>query len=880
MTEHRRPSSPPERRLPDYRPVEPPGGGGQYRAQSGLAEAEKGGGGEARDKVGARAGVPMARHSRDDGGHTKLEVAARPSAKDTYGPATTYGPGAAPAPLPEPPKRPNRTPVASAGPVGVLPPGAPAGPGGPGGPGRGGPGGGGGSGGFGRSGGRGPGGRPPQGGRTAAQPPRRRLIDYPRAGKSGLMRLVPSWKLVTAVATAFVMSLMLAFVVMYQRTTLPDVNSVLDRQATIVYMATGRELARLGPTNRVEISIAKMPTHLQNAVLAAENRTFYTDKGFSPRGITRAFINNLTGGNTQGGSTITQQYAKMAFTDSDRTFSRKINELFMSMKLEQRYTKQQILEDYLNAVYLGRGAYGVEAAANVYFHKSAEKLTVAQSAVIAALLRSPEGLYSPDKSKESLARLQARWRYVLDGMVDMGALSKSAAAKAKFPKILEYESRNRYAGTKGYLLSAAEAEVRAALEKSGDPDPDQTIKTGGLRIHLTINPTLQKDAEEAVAEEWPKEGTTSKDHLGLVAVEPGTGRILAMYGGKDYIKKPFNDATQARVAPGSTFKIFALAAAMRAGWSLERNYFYGNSPLEIKNEKPVSNQGNEDWGAHISLLRGAENSINTVFVDMMYRKDKEDGIKPSKVIEAAIDAGIPKDTPDLLPNVRVPLGIAVPTVKDMAGAYATFAAGGIRATPHIVEKAFYGNGAPIDMHRPEPKQGVFTDQEVANLDYALTQVVQNGTGHRAQALGRPAAGKTGNNQSKSVWFAGYTPNQLAAAVGIWRGNGKVDLNGFGGYDTPEGGRFPTLIWTAFMKKALEGKEVTQFPPYQDFDQVPYPWGFNQPQWPPATPPSSTEPPGGGGGGGGGGGHNCPPNCGQTTPPPTLNEGVAQPSTTP
>lgn len=684
------------------------------------------------------------------------------------------------------------------------------------------------------------------------------------------MRWVPSWKLVAGLATCFVLSLMLAFVWMYERTTLPDVNAVLDRQATIVYGANGKELARLGPTNRVEVSIAKMPDHLQSAVLAAENRTFYTDKGFSPRGITRAFINNLMGGDTQGGSTITQQYAKMAFTDSEETFSRKINELFMSMKLEQRYTKQQILEDYLNAVYLGRGAYGVEAAANVYFNKSAEKLTVSQSAVIAALLRSPEGLYSPDKSKESLARLKARWRYVLDGMVDMGVLSKTQAAKAKFPTILRYEPRNRYAGPKGYLLSAAEAEVKAALKASGDPDPDQTIKTGGLRIYLTIDQKLQKAAADAVAEEWPKVGTTSKDHVGLVAVEPGTGRILAMYGGKDYIKKPFNDAIDAHVAPGSTFKVFALAAAMREHWSLERNTFYGNSPLEIQGEKPVSNQGDEDWGQHVSLLKGAENSINTVFVDMMYRKDQPDGLKPSKVIEAAVDAGIPKTTKDLLPNVRVPLGISAPSVKDMAGAYATFAAGGTRATPHIVEKAFYGTGAPIDMHRPEPKEGVFSQQEVANVDYALTQVVQQGTGTRAQALGRPVAGKTGNNQKESIWFAGYTPDQLAAVVGIWRGNGHVKLDGFGGYGTPEGGRFPALIWTAFMKKALEGKEVKEFPPYQDFDEMPFPAPYfpppapTPPPGPPVTWPPTTSP---GGGGGGGGGGSCNPTC-PPTPTPT------------
>ncbi len=819
MTEHRRPPSRAEHRLPGQRPAEPQGGGP---------------------------------HS-----HDAVALMSDLAADNSYGPATTYGPGAKPPPIPEPIKKrwpaPHhpRADVPRDVPGGPMGPGGPAGPGGPGS--RGAPGG-----------PRGPHNPDNRGRQAPAGPPvKRRWIDYPRAGKTGVMRLVPSWKLVTGLAIAFVLSLMVGFVVMYEMTDLPDpsaVNETLDRQATIIYWPNGQEMARLGPTNRVEISIAKMPDHLQNAVLAAENRTFYQDKGFSPTGITRAFINNLRGGDTQGGSTITQQYAKLAFTDSEETLSRKVRELFISIKLEQRYTKQQILEDYLNAAYFGRGAYGVEAAAQVYFRRSAEKLTVQQSAVLAALLRSPEGLYSP-KTKAGMARLKERWHYVLDGMVEMGALAPEKAAKARFPTIAGYDTKNRYAGQKGYFIE----QVKRELKEAGIDD--QTIDTGGLRITLTIDPKLQKVAQEAV-EDNQQPVDAKNVQVALAAVEPGTGRLLASYGGPDYLDQAFDVSLQGKVQPGSAFKIFTLAAALEPelNLSLERNAFDGNSPYEFEDgSKPIENEDERDYG-QVNLLKATERSINTAFIDAATKAIGLDRVK-----QAAIDAGIPRRDLATFDASGV-IGSRSTTPADLANAYATFAAGGTRAQWHIIEKATYPDGTPVPLKRHTPRPDVFTTDQVAGVDYALKQAVDGGSGTATKARvlednGFDVAAKTGTHEEETAWFAGYVPGQISTTVAIFRqdiAKGKrYDLRGYGGIGHVYGGSFPADTWVDFMTAALDGKEPKEtFPDYDDSGRnVVQSFPYTAP--PPTTLPPSNPP----GGGNGGGSNHCPPNC--TILPSTL-----------
>jgi len=628
---------------------------------------------------------------------------------------------------------------------------------------------------------------------------------------------------VLSLAMAWVMLMMLAFLVLYNAIDPPALNAISAQQTSIMYYADGKgEMTRLGPTNREVVHLVDIPQHLQDAVIAAENRTFYSDRGISPKGIARAFFNNLTGGPTQGGSTITQQYAKQAFTNQERTLKRKVKEFFYAIKIDQVYTKDQILEDYLNQTYFGRGAYGVETAARVYFGKSSVKgMSVDQSAVLAALIRSPENLYSPDKNLDAL---KARWEYVLNSMVETGGLSQERRDKAKFPKIKAWEPSNRYAGTKGYIISAVEKELNAAGIS------DEEIKTGGLRIVTTIDRRMQQAAYASVRDNWPKNGTKDA-HIGLVSVDSPTGEIRAMIGGLDYLKYQYNGATEAQVRPGSTFKIFGLAAALVNGLSLEGNYFDGNSPLKVKLGKPVRNQGDTDWGTQ-NLMFAAKKSINTVFVDMASK------LGPSKIRKAAIDAGLPEDTPGFeTPNAGIVIGISAPHVVDMAGAYATFANGGTRIKPHLVKEVRRADGSLVDLHQPEPARGVFTPEVVSNVNAALRGVIsEDGTGFRAMELGREAAGKTGNHEGATIWFSGYTPNQLATTVAIWRkdGNDKDVLDGFGDPGLVAGGGYPTLIWTDYMTKALEGLEETHFSEPIPTGEVEYP--------PPAAPTTQAPPP--------------------------------------
>ncbi|HKE52442.1 MAG TPA: transglycosylase domain-containing protein, partial [Actinomycetes bacterium] len=668
-----------------------------------------------------------------------------------------------------------------------------------------------------------------------------------------------SWRHVTSIAVVFAMLMMLAFIVLYNAIDPPALNAISAQQTSIMYYADGKgEMTRLGPTNREIVHLVDIPQHLQDAVIAAENRTFYSDRGISPKGIVRAFINNLTGGPTQGGSTITQQYAKQAFTNQERTLKRKVKEFFYAIKLDQVYTKDQILEDYLNQTYFGRGAYGVETAARVYFGKSSVKgLSVEQSAVLAALIRSPENLYNPDKH---LDQLKDRWNYVLDSMVDTHTLSPERRAKAKFPAIKKWVASNRYAGTKGYIISAVEDELNAAGIS------DDEIKTGGLRIVTTINRDMQSAAYRAVTENWPKTGIKDT-HIGMVSIDSSTGEVRAMIGGLNYLKYQYNGVTQAEVRPGSTFKVFGLAAVLADGYSLE-NRFDGNSGYDMEDGSAVvTNQGGTNYGSSVTLLEGTKKSINTVYANMA---DKLIG--PRKIRKAAIDAGLPEDTKGFAePNARIVLGIAAPRVIDMAAGYSTFANGGTRIAPHLVKEVRRADGSLVDLHHPEPVRRVFKSEVVNNVDYALQQVIQDGTGFRAQALGRPAAGKTGNHEGLTLWFSGFTPGQLTTTVAIWRGDGsdqeitvkdqygnphkvhKWDLGGYSNYKSGKdhgrvgfgdpslraGGGYPTLIWTAYMKEALDGMEIAQFDPF-------VPWGKIAPDFAPPTtqapPTESTEPP--------------------------------------
>ncbi len=619
-------------------------------------------------------------------------------------------------------------------------------------------------------------------------------VDYPRAAYDGVRRFVPSFKQLLALTGLGVLLVFATVSVAYARTPIPTPNDLAKAQTTIVYYDNGTtEIGRFGDQNRINVPLSQVPDHVQKAVIAAEDRSFYSNRGISPTGIARAFWNNLRGGSTQGGSTITQQYAKNAYLTQERTYKRKVKEFFIAVKLDHRDDKDKILQDYLNTIYFGRGAYGIQTASQAYFGKDVSDLTVAEGAVLASVIRSPAG-YDPNRHAD---RLQARFTYVLNGMVKEGWLSPSGRAGLTVPETVVKKPPK--GGTNYFLMTT----VRKELEAKGFSDSE--IDFGGFRVVTTFHRKSQRAAVRAVRRERPTEHAKGV-HIGLTAVDPLTGGVVAMYGGEN--AGDLNQATQARVQPGSSFKPFALAGALQDDIGL-RSRFYGNSPFELPgSSKTVNNEFDTDYGSSVDLVQATEDSINTAYVDLTTQ------MGPKKVVDAAVAAGIPEDTPGLEANPVNTLGTASVRNIDMASAYATFAARGMRTEWHVVGTVTKPNGEDRYVAHPD-RTRVFPKDVMADATYAMEQVVQGGTGTAAQALGRPAAGKTGTaalrpDTTTSAWFVGFTP-QLSAAVDFYKGRGRADLDGVGGLSTFFGGAYPTRIWTAFMRGALDGLPTRDFP---------------------------------------------------------------------
>ena len=585
----------------------------------------------------------------------------------------------------------------------------------------------------------------------------------------------------------------------YFTVSIPDPNAYVNSQATIIQYADGSEIGRIGSENRTVVNLAQIPMDVRNAVMAAEDRNFYSNRAINPLAIVAAVWDNVVNlGSGRGGSTITQQYAKTAFLTPERSIQRKVKELVIAIKLENQFTKDEILENYLNTIYFGRGSYGVQTASQVYFGTSVDKLNIAQAAVLASILRSP-GLYDPGFKKENLPRLEARFKYVLDGMVEKKWLDREKADAVKFPIINPRVTSGALAGPKGYVISWVERE----LNQLGFTD--EQLMIGGY----IIKTTLVKEAQEAAVFAVNKEAPTKVPenlHIGLVAIRPGTGEILAMYGGQDYLKYQFNAATQGITSGGSSFKAFALIAALEQGIPLS-SVWNGDSPKVyddgIGRPYPVNNYGGESWG-NLSLLTATEKSVNTIYVPLGMKAGLE------KVVDVARRAGIP-DSVEMIASPSVSLGSASPHVIDLANAYATFAANGVYAKPFIINEVQGPNKGILYQGRIQAQE-VFKKDVMADLTYALSKATSSGTAAVVGArVARPTAGKTGtSNDNASAWFNGYTP-EVAASVAFYRDDATQTLNGIGGLTSVTGGSFPARIWAEFVKKYLAKAPVQQFP---------------------------------------------------------------------
>jgi membrane peptidoglycan carboxypeptidase len=603
------------------------------------------------------------------------------------------------------------------------------------------------------------------------------------------------WALVAAIILAGVA---------YSQTTIPNPSALAAQQTTTIYYSDGKTvLAHIGATTRTDVQLSDVPVAVQHAVLAAEDRHFYSEPGISPTGIIRALLVDLKGGDiSQGGSTITQQYVKNAYLSPHRTLTRKLKEILIATKLGQSRSKSTILRDYLNTIYFGRDAYGIQAAAQAYFRKDVSDLTTAEGALLAAIIRAPN--YYDTEGNEA-ARL-ARWKYVVDGMVSEGWLSQRKAAKLEFPKLKHVPRIGATCHNETcYIRDAVEYELR-----NKDGITSSQLDLGGYKIVTTIDVKAEQalvDAEHAVV---PKNNKGTPES-GAASVEPGDGAIRALYGGRGYCRSTkhnpdacidLSGATDSWARPpGSSFKAFTLIAALQKGISLSSVF---DGPYEIDVDgTPIHNSSPGEACIGCSLLRAFAESINTIFVPLAKK------VGPQNVVDAAYDAGIPKSR-NLSAVPDIALGPDQVSPLDLATAFATIAAQGMYAEPYLVKSVTTVSGQRIYHATPRPTR-VFPEDVMADATYAMTKVLQpGGTAYGHALAGRPAAGKTGTtDRNTNAWFTGFTP-QLCTSV--WIGNhDREQTVSAGGVGEVYGGTLPAEVWEQMMNTTLAGEPVVPFP---------------------------------------------------------------------
>lgn len=629
---------------------------------------------------------------------------------------------------------------------------------------------------------------------------------------------MPSWKVVAGVCTLGLVGFATLVWVAYENTPTPAEPTVagVEDQASIFYYADGTEIGRIGK-KRQSVELKQMPPIVQDAVLAAENRSFRTDPGFSVKGTTRAVWMNLTGG-SGGGSTITQQLAKNYYSDpNNRTMSRKFQELFISLKLEDKHSKDEILKLYLNTIYFGRDTYGIQAASREYFGEDVWKLSPDQAAVLGGIIQNPN---RDPGEKANRAWLNERYQYTLKGLVSMGKMSKADADRymAKLPKINKAGTGNQlYGGQRGYMLMRAKEELR----RLGIDDKELTTK--GLRIYTTFDRKKMAQAKEAAEHTVPqvRPGPLAKKKIrvGLVSVNTANGEVVAFYGGPDYLTQAFDNVWSGSAQAGSAMKPYVLATALKQNYSLK-------SLVEGRSMTPIDSGGNvvpegtpgavsipnsHDEGPAINLIRATQDSVNTAFIQLMGKVGIQD------VIKTETDAGI---APDLLKphSAGLNLALGVNNIRpiEQAAGYATFANGGIYHQPHVIRTVKMADNKTVRLKPKFESRRVFDPTVAADATYAMQQVIKGGTA-TAAALpdGRDAAGKTGTtDRNVATWFVGYVP-QISTAVTMYNDATGPDgqkksliLDGLG---EVQGGTIPARIWRHYMTDATQGMTPESFP---------------------------------------------------------------------
>ncbi|MET9593403.1 transglycosylase domain-containing protein [Streptomyces sp. NPDC006516] len=717
-------------------------------------------------------------------------------------------------------------------------------------------------------------------GRGRADSGKKRFIDYPRAGKYGFRRWVPSWRLVSGLCLGFLGLMMGAAGIAYALVVPPEINDLAKAQNNVYYWADNTEMvATGGSVNRQAIEYAQIPEAMRNAVISAENKTFETDRGIDPMGIARAVWNMAKGGETQGGSTITQQYVKNSRLTQDQTLSRKVKELFITLKVGETVGKKEVMEGYLNVSYYGRGASGLQAAARTYYNKDAQDLDASECAFLATLLKGasyydPAGAPDVDPvqatKEKNTARAKARWKWILDEEVKDGRLSAAERAKFKtFPMPQPKKADAKLGGQTGYLVDLA---TKYFLAHNDQNVTEKELALGGYEIHTTFDKNkveqLEKSVERVYKEKIDEEKRPDLDshvEFGGASVDTETGAIVATYGGQDATEHYTNNADATGAQVGSTFKPFVLAAAMQygkrnpAGGETQseserkivspKSVYNGDNKLQIKkyngevwrdkdqNDWRQTNDGDHDYGP-ITLRYAMQESANSPYVQLGM------DVGTDKVKQAALDAGLRDD--QYLADSNYPsfsIGTSSPSAIRMAGAYATFATSGKQREPFSVTEVKH-EGTVIYQHKTKTEPA-FSSAIADNVTDVLKNVVENGTGTPAQLEGRDVAGKTGTTDgNKSAWFVGYTP-QLSTAVSMFRLDDDetkknrefLEMFGTGGEEKIHGASFPAQIWHDYMAEAVKGTKVETFPKPEPIGDLVYGGGAASPSPTPSPTPS-------------------------------------------
>lgn len=592
----------------------------------------------------------------------------------------------------------------------------------------------------------------------------------------------------------FVVLPAMLFFVGYLWFSIPTPDDAVNKQVATISYADGSQLAKIVPQegNRIKVGIDQIPQHVQYAVLSAEDRSFFSNPGFDPMGIARAAIRQVSGG-TGGGSTITQQFVKTTLVGDQHSLWRKYREMILAVKISQRYTKPEILANYLNAIYFGRGAYGIQSASQAYFGKNVNDLTVSEGALLAGLIQSPsrwDPAINPEHSRE-------RWNFVMDGMVRQGWLSPEQRATAQFPTTVppRVVAGGFPTDDRGLILSAIKDELAARGIS------EQEFSQEGLKITTTIDPTAQREAVQAVRQGL--DGQPPNLRGALVAIDPRTGAIQAYYGGDNGVGL---DYARVHKQPGSTFKPFVLLADL-----------LGADPMGLGTQfkgMPLPGLRNADGAscALCDLKQAMTISNNVIYHELAIR------VGPQKVADAARLAGI--TSPMNQVDAGIALGDKEVTPVELASAYATIAAGGVYHPPHLVSKVTTSDDRVL-YEALNPSEQRFNGQVARNVIEAMLGVP---TYDRLSLPGgRPVAAKTGTvqshveDQNNDAWTAGFTP-QLVSVVWIGTDQNTPIKTAKGA--PIAGGTLPGSIWKSYMSDATRSTSVQSFGPFKPIGAPP------------------------------------------------------------